>query len=94
MDFRAVRSVKEPALRAGWFGPSLRKRQVSGRAFGAFPVVVYCFRVWGGRGGGLAAVILAYEVVGLAATGGVEAVVKGAGATGLNLVGLVYMPLI
>ena len=99
MDFRAVRSAKEPASRAGWFGPSLRKRRVSGRAFGAFSVVVCCFRVWGGRGGGLAAAIIAYEVAGLAAAGGVEAVVEGAGAggigaTGLDLISLVYMPLI
>jgi hypothetical protein len=43
--------------------------------------------------------ILAYKVTGLTITGGVKAVVKGAGARGiratvLNLVGLVYMPLI
>jgi hypothetical protein len=45
------------------------------------------------------AIIIIYEVTGLTAAGGVEAVVKGVGAggiraTGLNLVGLVYMPLI
>jgi hypothetical protein len=72
---------------------------VSSRAFGAFSVIVYRFRAWGGREGGLAAIILAYEAMGFTVIGGVEAVVKGAGAggiraTGLDLVGLVYMPLI
>jgi hypothetical protein len=45
------------------------------------------------------AVILAYKVTGLITAGRVEAVDKGAGArgiraTGLNFIGLVYMPLI
>ncbi len=59
MDFRAVRSAKEPALRAGWFGPSLRKRRVSGRVLGVFVAFAYCLRAGGGYRGGLAAAILA-----------------------------------
>jgi hypothetical protein len=96
---KAVRSVKELASRARWFGPSLRKRRVSSRVFGAFTVIVCCLRAWGGRGGGLAAVILAYKVRGLTTVRGVEAIdegvrARGARATGLDLIGLVYMPLI
>jgi hypothetical protein len=45
------------------------------------------------------AIILVYEVKGLTTMGGVEAIVegaraRGARAMGLDLVGLVYMPLI
>jgi hypothetical protein len=59
VDFRAVRSIKEPASRAGWFGPSLRKRRVSGRVLGVFIAFAYYLRARGGYKGGLAAMILA-----------------------------------
>ena len=59
MDFRAIRSVKEPASRAGWFGLSLRKRRVSGRVLGVFIAFTYYLRAGGGYKGGLVAAILA-----------------------------------
>jgi hypothetical protein len=59
VDFRAVRSVKEPASRAGWFGLSLRKRRVSGQVLGVFIAFTCYLRAGGGYGGGLAAAILA-----------------------------------
>ena len=99
MDFKAIRSIKEPASRARWFRLSLRKRRVSSRVFRAFIGVACYFRAWGGQGGGLAAIILVYEVMGLTTARGVEAIGKGARARGiraigLNFIGLVYMPLI
>ena len=59
MDFRAIRSIKEPASRAGWFGPSLRKRQVSSRVLGVFIAFTYYLRARGDYRGGLIAIILA-----------------------------------
>jgi hypothetical protein len=81
--FSPIWSANEPAARAGWSGPILTNRRVSGRVGLAFSAWGCCLRAKGAFGGPFAAATCAYVVRGLAVAGG-EGVVGETGVIGVG----------